>query len=230
MVKILLVEDDINLNRLIKTILEKNNYLVNGFLNANDALKSMESHAYDLIISDIMMPEIDGYEFAKIIREQDNNIPLLFITAKEQYEDKLLSYSLGVDDYMVKPIDIKELVLRVGALLRRAKINIEQKIQIGNTMLDSNTLTVYEGEKETSLPLKEFNILFKLLSNINKIYTRSKIMNECWGMYTESMDRTIDVHITHLRLKFKDNKDFEIVTVRGLGYKAVEKNEKENKS
>ena len=143
------------------------------------------------------------------------------MTAKDEFEDKLRSYSIGVDDYMVKPIDIKELVLRIGALLRRAKINNERKLVIGNTTLDSDTLSAYDKDKNIILPLKEFNILQKLLSNPNKIFTRSQIMNECWGMYSESMDRTIDVHITHLREKFKDNNDFEIVTVRGLGYKAV---------
>ena len=224
MIKILLVEDDYDLNNLVKTILERNNYLVTNFYSAVDALKSMENKVYDLIISDIMMPEIDGFEFAKTIRENDKNIPILFMTSKDEFDDKLKSYSLGVDDYMVKPIDIKELVLRVGALLRRTKINNERKVSVGKTVLDSDTLSVYELDKVTVLPLKEFNILFKLLSNPNKIFTRSQIMNECWGMYSESMDRTIDVHITHLREKFKDNNDFEIVTVRGLGYKVVIKN------
>ena len=221
MIKILLVEDDYDLNNLVKTILEKNGYMVTNFYNAKDALKSMENKVFDLIVSDIMMPEIDGFEFAKSIRENDKNIPILFMTAKDEFEDKLRSYSIGVDDYMVKPIDIKELVLRIGALLRRAKINNERKLVIGNTTLDSDTLSAYDKDKNIILPLKEFNILQKLLSNPNKIFTRSQIMNECWGMYSESMDRTIDVHITHLREKFKDNIDFEIVTVRGLGYKAV---------
>lgn len=221
MIKILLVEDDYDLNNLVKTILEKNGYMVTNFYNAKDALKSMENKVFDLIVSDIMMPEIDGFEFAKSIRENDKNIPILFMTAKDEFEDKLRSYSIGVDDYMVKPIDIKELVLRIGALLRRAKINNERKLVIGNTTLDSDTLSAYDKDKNIILPLKEFNILQKLLSNPNKIFTRSQIMNECWGMYSESMDRTIDVHITHLREKFKDNNDFEIVTVRGLGYKAV---------
>ena len=221
MIKILLVEDDYDLNNLVKTILEKNGYMVTNFYNAKDALKSMENKVFDLIVSDIMMPEIDGFEFAKSIRENDKNIPILFMTAKDEFEDKLRSYSIGVDDYMVKPIDIKELVLRIGALLRRAKINNERKLVIGNTTLDSDTLSAYDKDKNIILPLKEFNILQKLLSNPNKIFTRSQIMNECWGMYSESMDRTIDVHITHLREMFKDNNDFEIVTVRGLGYKAV---------
>ena len=221
MIKILLVEDDVNLNGLVKTILERNGYSVYGAFNGKESLRSMESNAYDIIISDIMMPQMDGFEFAKTIRENDKNIPILFITAKDEFDDKLKSYSIGVDDYMVKPIDIKELVLRVGALLRRAKINNERKIQIGSTIIDSDSLSILENEEETILPLKEFNILFKLLSNPGKIYTRSQLMNECWGIYTESMDRTIDVHITHLREKIKDNPNFEIVTVRGLGYKAV---------
>ena len=148
MIKILLVEDDINLNGLVKTILERNGYNVFGAFNAKEALKSMSNSSYDLIISDIMMPQIDGFEFAKTIRESDKNIPILFITAKDEFEDKLKSFSIGVDDYMVKPIDIKELVLRVGALLRRAKINNERKLQIGNTILDSDSLTVYNGEKK----------------------------------------------------------------------------------
>ncbi len=226
MIKILLVEDDYDLNNLVKTILQRNGYSVSNFYSAKDALKSMENKVFDLIVSDIMMPEIDGFEFAKIIRENDKNIPILFMTAKDEFEDKLRSYSLGVDDYMVKPIDIKELVLRIGALLRRAKINSERKIKIGDTILDSDSLSLQNDEKTIILPLKEFNILYKLLSNPNKIYTRSQIMNECWGIYSESMDRTIDVHITHIRDKIKDNTDFEIVTVRGLGYKAIIKNEK----
>ena len=221
MIKILLVEDDYDLNNLVKTILEKNGYMVTNFYNAKDALKSMENKVFDLIVSDIMMPEIDGFEFAKSIRENDKNIPILFMTAKDEFEDKLRSYSIGVDDYMVKPIDINELVLRVGALLKRAKVNLEHKLEIGTTILDYDSLSVTYNDKEIVLPLKEFKILFKLLSYPNKIFTRTQIMNDCWGMYTESLDRTIDVHITHIREKLEDNKDFSIVTVRGLGYKAV---------
>ena len=181
----------------------------------------MGINAYDLIISDIMMPEMSGFEFAKIIRENNKDIPILFITAKDDFEDKKRSYSIGVDDYMVKPIDINELVLRVGALLKRARINVSHKLEVGSTVLDYNSLSVSYNNKETTLPLKEFKLLFKLLSYPNKIFTRTQIMNECWGMYSESYDRTIDVHITHIREKFIDNEDFSIVTVRGLGYKAV---------
>ena len=226
MIKIIVVEDDVKLNNLIKTNLEKNSYVVDSAYNPNEAFLKMEKSSYNLIISDIMMPEMDGFEFAKIIRDINKEIPILFITAKDGFEDKKLSYEIGVDDYMVKPIDINELVLRVGALLRRAKINAEHKLTIGNSVLNSETLSITTKDEEIILPLKEFKILFKLLSYPNKIFTRSQIMNDCWGMYSESIDRTIDVHITHLREKLENNKDFSIITVRGLGYKAVTNNEK----
>ena len=226
MIKIIVVEDDVKLNNLIKTILEKNSYVVDSAYNPNEAFLKMVKSSYNLIISDIMMPEMDGFEFAKIIRDINKEIPILFITAKDGFEDKKLSYEIGVDDYMVKPIDINELVLRVGALLRRAKINAEHKLTIGNSVLNSETLSITTKDEEIILPLKEFKILFKLLSYPNKIFTRSQIMNDCWGMYSESIDRTIDVHITHLREKLENNKDFSIITVRGLGYKAVTNNEK----
>ena len=221
MIKIIVVEDDFGLNLLIKKVLEKNSYYVESAHDPYEALDKMTSTAYDLIISDIMMPKMDGFEFASTIRETNKDIPILFITAKDEFEDKKRSYLLGVDDYMVKPIDINELVLRVGALLKRAKVNLEHKLEIGTTILDYDSLSVTYNDKEIVLPLKEFKILFKLLSYPNKIFTRTQIMNDCWGMYTESLDRTIDVHITHIREKLEDNKDFSIVTVRGLGYKAV---------
>ena len=226
MIKIIVVEDDYSLNGLIKKVLEKEGYYVDSAYNPFEALDKMTISAYDLIISDIMMPKMDGFEFAKTIREDNKDIPILFITAKDEFEDKRRSYLLGVDDYMVKPIDIKELVLRVGALLKRARVNMERKLTVGNTVLDNDSLSVSYLDKEIVLPLKEFKILFKLLSNPNKIFTRTQIMNDCWGMYTESLDRTIDVHITHIREKFVDNNDFSIVTVRGLGYKAVLSDEK----
>lgn len=221
MIKIIVVEDDAKLNSLIKTILEKNSYYVDSALNPNEAFLKMENNAYNLIISDIMMPEMDGFDFARTIRQLDKDIPILFITAKDGFEDKKLSYAIGVDDYMVKPLDINELVLRVGALLKRAKINVEHRLVVGNTTLDSDSLTVINNDEEIILPLKEFKILFKLLSFPNKIFTRSQIMNDCWGMYSDSIDRTIDVHITHIREKLSHIEDFSIVTVRGLGYKAV---------
>ena len=221
MIKIIIVEDDVKLNNLIKTVLERNNYSVDSVYNPVEALEKMENTAYHLIISDIMMPEMDGFEFVRIIRETNKDIPILFITAKDEFEDKKMGFLVGADDYMVKPIDIKELVLRVAALLRRSKINLEHKLVVGNTTLDADSLIVTTNDETIILPLKEFKILFKLLSYPNKIFTRSQIMNDCWGMYSESLDRTIDVHITHLRDKFENNKDFNIVTVRGLGYKAV---------
>ena len=221
MIKIIIVEDDIKLNSLIKTILERSNFIVDSAYDPYEALEKMSKNVYHLIISDIMMPNMSGIDFAKTIRQSDKEIPILIITAKDEFEDKLNSFSAGVDDYMVKPIDVKELVLRVHALLKRAKINNEHKLEIGETVLDSNSLAVYYKDEETILPLKEFKVLFKLLSYPNKIFTRSQIMNDCWGIYSESLDRTIDVHITHLREKFSNNPDFSIVTVRGLGYKAV---------
>ena len=221
MIKIIVVEDDYKLNSLIKKVLEKDSYLVDSAYDPMEALDKMTNNAYDLIISDIMMPKMDGFEFAKIIREDNKEIHILFITAKDEFEDKKKSFLIGVDDYMVKPIDINELVLRVGALLKRAKINNEHKLIIGSTTLDHDSLTVTYNDKEIILPLKEFKVLFKLLSYPNKIFTRTQIMNDCWGMYSESLDRTIDVHITHIREKLVDNNDFTIVTVRGLGYKAV---------
>ena len=221
MIRIMVVEDDYKLNGLIKKVLEKDSYIVDSFFEPLEALEKMTNTAYDLIISDIMMPNMNGFDLAKTIRLDNKEIPILFITAKDEFEDKKKSYSIGVDDYMVKPIDINELVLRVGALLKRAKINNEHKLVIGNTTLDHNSLSVGYKDKEIILPLKEFKVLFKLLSYPNKIFTRTQIMNECWGMFTESLDRTIDVHITHLREKLVDNEDFSIVTVRGLGYKAV---------
>ena len=225
MIRIIVVEDDYHLNSLIKKVLEKD-YIVDSAYNPRRALEMMSNNAYDLIISDIMMPEMSGFEFAKIIRDDNKDIPILFITAKDEFEDKRRSYAIGVDDYMVKPIDINELVLRVGALLKRAKINVEHKLEVGNTVLDYNSLSVKYNDKEIVLPLKEFKLLFKLLSFPDKIFTRTQIMNECWGMYSESYDRTIDVHITHVREKLNDNDDFSIVTVRGLGYKAVINNGK----
>lgn len=225
MIRIIVVEDDFKLNDLIKRVLEKNNYIVDSALHPLEALEKMTNTAYDLIISDIMMPKMNGFEFAKIIRDDNKEIPILFITAKEEFEDKKRSFLIGVDDYMVKPIDINELVLRVGALLKRARVNVSHKLVIGNTTLDYDSLMVKYDDKEVILPLKEFKVLFKLLSFPNKIFTRTQIMNDCWGMYSESIDRTIDVHITHIREKFSDNEDFSIVTMRGLGYKAVVNNE-----
>ncbi len=224
MFNILLVEDDVRLNNLMKTVLEKNGFKAESAYNAREGLKIMESELIDLIVSDIMMPGMDGYDFAATVRKSNKNVPILFVTAKDSFDDKQKGFSLGIDDYMVKPVDLNEMMLRIHALLRRSKIANEHKITVGGTTLDYDSLTVKTSDKEIILPQKEFNLLFKLLSYPNRIFTRSQLMDEFWGYNSESFERTVDVHITRLRDKFKDNGDFEIVTVRGLGYKAV-KNE-----
>ncbi len=225
MFKILVIDDDVNLNFLIAKVLTKNGYQVYQAYNANSAYDVLYKNYIDLIITDIMMPGVDGYKFTEALRKEKINIPVLMITAKEEFKDKVKGFNVGADDYMVKPINLEELVLRVGAILRRAKINNEKKVTIGTTILDYNTFTVTTGKDVIELPQKEFNILFKLFSYPNQIFTRTQLMNEFWGMLSESDERTIDVHINRLRDKFKDNPDFDIVTVRGLGYKVVKKNE-----
>lgn len=223
MFKILVVDDDINLNYLISKVLTKNGYKVYQSYNANDAYDVIDVNYIDLIITDIMMPGIDGYAFTKSLREEKIEIPILIITSCEEFSNKVEGFSAGADDYLVKPINLEELVLRVGALLRRAKINSDKKVTIGSTTLDYDTYSVVTPKETIELPQKEFNILFKLFSYPNQIFTRTKLMNEFWGMLSESDERTIDVHINRLRDKFKDSPDFEIVTVRGIGYKVVKK-------
>lgn len=223
MFKILVVDDDINLNYLISKVLTKNGYQVYQSYNASDAYDVIDVNYIDLIITDIMMPGIDGYAFTKSLREEKIEIPILIITSCEEFSNKVEGFNAGADDYLVKPINLEELVLRVGALLRRAKINSDKKVTIGNTTLDYDTYSVVTTSETIELPQKEFNILFKLFSYPNQIFTRTKLMNEFWGMLSESDERTIDVHINRLRDKFKDSPDFEIVTVRGIGYKVVKK-------
>ncbi len=225
MFKVIVIDDDANLNFLIAKVLTKNGYQVFQCYNANDAYDVLFKNYIDLIITDIMMPGIDGYEFTAGLRKEKIDIPVLMITAKEEFKDKVQGFSVGADDYLVKPINLDELVLRVGAILRRAKINNDRKVSIGTTVLNYDTFTVTTGDEVIELPQKEFNILFKLFSYPNQIFTRTKLMNEFWGMLSESDERTIDVHINRLRDKFKDNPNFEIITVRGLGYKVVKKNE-----
>ncbi len=225
MFKIIVIDDDINLNFLIAKVLTKNGYQVHQCYNAESAYDVLDKNYIDLIITDIMMPGIDGYKFTESLRKEKIDIPILMITAKEEFKDKVMGFNVGADDYLVKPINLDELVLRVKALLRRAKINNEKKVSVGSTSLDYNTFTVQTLDEIVELPQKEFNILFKLFSYPNQIFTRTQLMNEFWGMLSESDERTIDVHINRLRDKFKDNPDFEIVTVRGLGYKVVKKNE-----
>lgn len=223
MIKILVVEDDIKLNKLVRKALEEEGYDAYMALNADSALQMFKEDHYDLIISDIMMPVKDGFALAEEVRELNANVPILFMTAMDDFEAKKRGYELGIDDYMVKPIDTQELLLRVRALLRRSQIVSERKLVVGNTVLAYDSLTATTPEGEIELPQKEFYILYKLLSYPGKIFTRSQLMEEFWGADSDSAERTVDVHITRIRDKFKNNEDFEIVTIRGLGYKAVKK-------
>lgn len=219
MFSILVVEDNGSLNKLIGAKLKQESYQVFSAFDGQEALNLLEHEHIDLIISDVMMPNIDGYELIKTLRSVGNTTPILMITAKDQIEDMEQGFNVGTDDYMVKPVNMTEMVLRVKALLRRAKIASEKKITIGSTVLDYNALTIKVGDMVFEMPPKEFYLIFKLLSNPNKIFTRLELLDEIWGMDTEIDDRTIDSHIKKLRRKFESYGDFEIVTVRGLGYK-----------
>ncbi len=223
MIKILVVEDDIKLNKLVRTVLAQNGYDADMALDGDSALDMFGEKHYDLIISDIMMPVTDGYALAKKIREINANIPILFMTAVDDLDAKKKGFSLGIDDYMVKPIDTDELILRIGAIMRRSQIVSERKLTVGDTTLVYDSLTAQTPEGDIELPQKEFYILYKLLSYPGTIFTRSQLMEEFWGADSESAERTVDVHITRIRDKFKSSEDFEIVTIRGLGYKAVKK-------
>lgn len=221
MFKILVVEDDKDLNKTVCTHLNRNGFEAIGCLSVNDAYNEMYGNLFDIIISDIMMPQIDGYEFAKTVREMNNNIPIIFMTAREDFESKRKGFGIGVDDYMVKPIDLNELLLRIDALLRRAKISVSHKLTIGNTVLDVEEHSAYMNGEEVVLTVREFNILYKLLSYPKKTFTRSQLMDEFWDIESASGPRVVDVYMTKLRDKFKECEDFEIVTVHGLGYKSV---------
>ena len=221
MINILVVDDEKHQNNVICSYLIKNNFNAIGCLNANDAYDVIYDNHIDLIISDIMMPGIDGFEFAKSVRDIDKNIPLLFLTAKDDIQSKLRGFSLEIDDYLVKPVELDELLVRIYALLRRAKIESSKELKIGNLVMNSEEMTaVFEGE-EIPLTLREFNILFKLLSYPKKTFTRAQIMNEFWDADSTSSNRTVDVYMTKLRDKFSKCDEFKIVTVHGLGYKAV---------
>lgn len=221
MFKILVVEDDKDLNQSVCAFLSQSGYEASGCLNASDAYDTMYSSPFDLIVSDIMMPGIDGYEFAKTVRELDENIPILFMTARDDFSSKQRGYRVGIDDYMVKPINLDELFLRIGALLRRAKIAASRKLEIGRLVLDAEERTAYLGGEEIPLTMREFNILYKLLSYPKKAFTRTQLMDEFWDADTSTAPRAVDVYMTKLRDKLSVCDDFEIVTVRGLGYKAV---------
>jgi DNA-binding response OmpR family regulator len=216
MITILVVEDDIKLNQIVCAWLNDH-----GCHTAVEAFDKMAGTMVDLIISDIMMPEIDGFKFASMVREQDKTIPILFMTARDDISAKQRGFRIGIDDYMVKPMDMDELVLRVGALLRRANIANEKKLSIGSLVMDADEMTVTVAETEIPFTVKEFNVLFKLLSYPKRTFTRNQLMDEFWGTESDSTPRTVDVYITKIRDKLEDCRDFEIVTVRGLGYKAV---------
>ena len=221
MFHILVVEDDAKLRSLFCTVLTNNGYLALPAESGEKALSLLDSEYVDLIISDIMMPGMDGYELIEHLRTSGFTMPILIITAKERFEDKQRGFQAGTDDYMVKPIDVNEMVLRVGALLKRAKIATEHRIVCRHTVLDYDALTVTIDGQETLLPQKEFYLLYKLLSYPNKIFTRQQLMDEIWGLDSTTDERTVDVHINRLRERFKNCDDFIIMTVRGLGYKAV---------
>ena len=221
MFKILVVEDDADLNRSVCSFLNQSGYEATGCLNAEDAFDAMYDNVFDLIVSDIMMPGIDGFEFVKSVREINEEIPILFMTARDDFAAKQRGYRVGVDDYMVKPIDLDELFLRIGALLRRAKIASSRKLTVGNFVMDADEHTAYLNDEEIPLTNREFSLLCKLLSYPKKTFTRSQLMDEFWDADTASGTRTVDVYMTKLRGKLTDCKDFEIVTVHGLGYKAV---------
>lgn len=221
MIKILVVEDDVKLNQIVCTHINGNGFMAKGCLNPREAYDLMYNDVYDLIISDIMMPEIDGFEFAQTVRAVNKTIPILFMTAKDDMMSKQKGYKAGIDDYMVKPIELDELVLRVNALLRRANIETEKKLIVGNLLLDGDAMSATVNGEEVAVTVREFNILFKLLSTPKHTFSRAQLMDEFWGVDSDTSLRAVDVYITKLRDKFSDCDSFQIVTVHGLGYKAV---------
>lgn len=223
MFTILVVEDNADMRELFCTVLNEGGYRCLPATDGQNALDIMEREYVDLVVADLMMPVMDGYELTRALRDAQPELPILLVTAKDQFDDMQRGFRAGADDYMVKPINVRELVLRVEALLRRARISSEKRIVVGSTVLDYDALTVTLHGVETTLPQKEFFLLYKLLSYPNKIFTRPQLMDEIWGMFSETDERTVNTHINRLRERFSDCDDFEIVTVRGLGYKAVKK-------
>lgn len=223
MFRILVVDDDKNTRILLRAVLEGDNYTVLTASNGEEALTVLDSNHIDLVILDIMMPKMDGYEFTKTLRQSNNNLPILMVSAKQLPADKHKGFLVGTDDYMTKPIDEEEMLLRIKALLRRAKIANERKIVLGDVVLDYDSLTVSKQDMVVELPQKEFMLLYKLLSYPGKIFTRIQLMDEIWGSDSESGWETVTVHIGRLRKRFDAWDEFEIVSVRGLGYKAVKK-------
>ena len=221
MLKILIAEDDRELRQLFSHVLTKNGYAVKGVANGREALDAMDAYYFDLIISDIMMPVMDGYELVRQLREAGSTIPVLMITAKDAFDDMRLGFQSGTDDYMVKPVNVNEMVLRVGALLRRAQMINERRQVIGGTVLECDSLTVTTADETMVLPQKEFMVLYKMVSYPGRIFTRQQLMDEIWGYDSDSDTHTVDVHIGRLRERFRNNPDFKIVTIRGVGYKVV---------
>lgn len=221
MFKILIAEDDSELRQLFSHVLIKNGYSVTGVDNGHRALAAMDTSYYDLIISDIMMPGMDGYELVKTIRAACNNTPVLMITARDAFDDMREGFISGTDDYMVKPVNVNELLLRVGALLRRAQIINERRLVVGDTVMECDSLTVTVNGQSMVLPQKEFMLLYKMASFPGRIFTRQQLMDDIWGYDSSTDTHTVDVHIARLRERFRDNPDFRIVTMRGVGYKVV---------
>ena len=221
MFKILVVEDDRDLNRSVCSFLSHSGYEPTGCLGAEEAYDCMYKNTYDLIVSDIMMPGIDGFEFAKTVRSLNNDIPILFMTAREDFASKQRGYRIGIDDYMTKPIDLDELFLRIGALLRRSKIASSHRIELSDFVMDADERTAVLHGEEISLTAREFDLLYKLLSYPKKTFTRTQLMDEFWDVDTQAGTRTVDVYMTKLRAKLSGSSSFEIQTVHGLGYKAV---------
>ena len=230
MIKILVVEDDEHLNNSVCAYLRNNGFATTGCLNPREAYDAMYSSLFDIIISDVMMPGIDGFQFTKTVRSLNETIPILFMTARDDIAAKQKGFTVGIDDYMVKPVDLDELVLRIGALLRRANILGEKKITAGNLTLDAEELSAVVDGEEIPITVREFNILFKLLSYPKKTFSRSQLMGEFWGIDSDTSLRAVDVYINKLRDKFSHAHGFHIVTVHGLGYKAVLKDQNEHKS
>ena len=221
MFKILIAEDDSELRQLFSHVLIKNGYSVTGVCNGKEALDALDKGYYDLIISDIMMPEMDGYELVSSLRTAGYSIPVMMITAKDAFEDMRMGFVSGTDDYMVKPVNVNEMVLRVGALLRRAQMINDRRLVIGGTVMECDSLTVTWDGQSAVLPQKEFMLLYKMASFPGRIFTRQQLMDDIWGYDSDTDTHTVDVHIGRLRDRFRDSKDFKIVTMRGVGYKVV---------
>lgn len=221
MFKILIAEDDSELRQLFSHVLIKNGYSVTGVCNGKEALDALDKGYYDLIISDIMMPEMDGYELVSSLRTAGYSIPVMMITAKDAFDDMRMGFVSGTDDYMVKPVNVNEMVLRVGALLRRAQMINDRRLVIGGTVMECDSLTVTWDGQSAVLPQKEFMLLYKMASFPGRIFTRQQLMDDIWGYDSDSDTHTVDVHIGRLRDRFRDSKDFKIVTMRGVGYKVV---------